>query len=133
MTKEVKMKSWLVFLLLLALVLPVKGVAQEKDVAAEIRELRDKLERLEKKMADDDAQKARRAEADKAAIAEQVKQEVKAEASANGRGYFDKMIEQTKVGAYGSMRYGTSNLDDLHNGFTFRRFVLTVDSPITER
>jgi hypothetical protein len=126
------MKSLFVFLSML-LAFPHSGVAQEKDIAAEIRELREKLERLEKKMADDDAQKAKRAEADKAVITEQVKQEMKAEASAKGRGYFDKMIEQTKVGAYGSMRYGTSNLDDLHNGFTFRRFVLTVDSPITER
>ena len=31
------------------------------------------------------------------------------------------------------MRYGTSDLDDLNNGFSFRRFVLTVDSAITER
>src|SRR5439155_784289 len=52
---------------------------------------------------------------------------------AKGQSFFGKLMERTKVGAYGSMRYGTSNLDDLHNTFTFRRLVLTVDSPITER
>src|SRR5205809_188441 len=55
------------------------------------------------------------------------------DAAAKGQSFFGKLMEQTKVGAYGSMRYGTSNLDDLHNTFTFRRLVLTVDSPITER
>jgi hypothetical protein len=55
------------------------------------------------------------------------------EVGAKSQSYFSRLIEQTKVGAYGSMRYGTSNLDDLHNTFTFRRLVLTVDSPIAER
>ena len=126
------MKSILVCMSLL-LAFASSSFAQEKDVAAEIRELREKLERLEKKMASDEAQKAKVAEAEKAAITEQVKQEIKAEASSKGRSYFDRLLEQTKVGGYGSMRYGTSDLDDLNNGFTFRRFVLTVDSAITER
>jgi hypothetical protein len=121
----------IIVLLSLLLILPATGSAQ--DVAAQIRELREKLERLEKKMADDEAQKAKRAEAEKAAIAEQVKKEVADEVAAKGQGFFGKLIEQTKVGAYGSMRYGTSNLDNLHNSFTFRRLVLTVDSPIYER
>jgi hypothetical protein len=121
----------IIVLLLFLLISPAMSSAQ--DIAAEIRELREKLERLERKMADDEAQKAKRAEADKAAIAEQVKKDVISEVSAKGQSFFGKMIEQTKVGAYGSMRYGTSNLDNLHNTFTFRRFVLTVDSPIYER
>ncbi|HYY25356.1 MAG TPA: hypothetical protein VE689_07695, partial [Candidatus Udaeobacter sp.] len=114
-------------------ILPVIGSAQESDLAAEIRELRSKLERLEKKMAEDEAQKAKRAETEKAALTEQVKKDVMADVAAKGQSYFGKLIEQTKVGAYGSVRYGTSNLDNLHNTFTFRRFVLTVDSPIAER
>ena len=126
------MKSILVCMSLL-LAFASSSFAQEKDVAAEIRELREKLERLEKKMASDEAQKAKVAEAEKAAITEQVKQELKAEASSKGGSYFDRLLEQTKVGGYGSTRYGTSDLADLNNGFTFRRFVLTVDSAITER
>jgi hypothetical protein len=109
------------------------SLAQEGNTRAEIRELREKLERLEKKMAEDEAQKAKRAEVEKAAIAEQVKKDVISEVATKGQSFFGRIIEQTKVGAYGSMRYGTSNLDDLHNTFTFRRFVLTVDSPISER
>jgi outer membrane murein-binding lipoprotein Lpp len=112
---------------------PAIGSAQESSVAAEVRELRSKLERLEKKMAEEEAQKAKRPEAEKAALTEQVKKDVIADVASKGQGFFGKLIEQTKVGAYGSMRYGTSSLDDLHNSFTFRRFVLTVDSPIAER
>jgi hypothetical protein len=112
---------------------PANGRAQQSDLAAEVRELRAKLERLEKKMAEEEAQKAKGAEADKAAIAEQVKKDVMTDVAAKSQGYFGKLIEQTKLGAYGSMRYGTSNLDDMHNSFTFRRLVLTVDSPIAER
>jgi hypothetical protein len=117
----------------LLLAVASSSFAQEKDLAAEIRELRDKLERLEKKMAVEEAEKAKQAEADRAAMAEQVRQEVKAETSSKAGGYFQRLLDQTKVGAYGSMRYGTSDLADQNNGFTFRRFVLTVDSPITER
>ncbi|HWP58752.1 MAG TPA: hypothetical protein VNL14_12750 [Candidatus Acidoferrales bacterium] len=119
--------------LLIVLFVPATALPQQSDTAAEIRELRARLEQLEKKMAEEEAEKAKRSEADKAAIVEQVKKDVMAEASAKGRGYFEKLIEQTKIGAYGSLRYGTSNLDDLHNTFTFRRFVLTVDSPLAER
>jgi len=126
------MKNVIVILSML-LIFPDICAAQESDIATEVRELRAKLDRLEKKMADDEAQKAKRAEAEKAAITEQVKKDVISEVAAKGQSYFGRLIEQTKVGAYGSMRYGTSNLDDLHNTFTFRRFVLTVDSPIYER
>ena len=126
------MKNVIVILSVL-LIFPVICAAQESDIATEVRELRAKLDRLEKKMADDEAQKAKRAEAEKAAITEQVKKDVISEVAAKGQSYFGRLIEQTKVGAYGSMRYGTSNLDDLHNTFTFRRFVMTMDSPIYER
>ena len=115
------------------LILPGVCSAQETDLAAEVRELRAKLERLEKKMADEESQKMKRAEVERTAITEQVKKDVMTDVTAKGQSYFGKLIEQTKVGAYGSMRYGTSSLDELHNSFTFRRFVLTVDSNITDR
>src|SRR5207249_11432530 len=107
--------------------------AQEDDTRVEIRELREKLERLERKLAAEDAAREKKSAEERAAITEQVKKDVMSDVAAKGQSYFGKLIEQTKVGAYGSMRYGTSNLDDLHNTFTFRRFVLTVDSPIAER
>jgi hypothetical protein len=125
------MKTGLSMLALL-LLFPLGSSAQEKDLAAEIRELREKLDRLEKKMATQEAQREKRAEEEKAAIAEKVKTEV-AEAAAKNRSALENIVSRTKVGAYGSMRYGTSSLDDLHNSFTFRRFVLTVDSPIADR
>src|SRR5262245_1705040 len=120
-------------ILLSLLILPRISSAQESDLAAEVRELKAKLERLEKRMADEEAQKMKRAEAERAAITEQVKKDVMTDVAAKGQGYFGKLIEQTKIGAYGSMRYGTSSLDDMHNTFTYRRFVLTGDSPIAER
>lgn len=117
----------------LTLLPPLASFAQEQDTRAEIRELRDKLERLERKLAADEAARERRATEERAAISENVKKDVIPEVSMKSQSYFGKLIEQTKIGAYGSLRYSTSNLDDLHNTFTFRRFVLTVDSPIYER
>lgn len=125
--------NFYIVLSILILSLPTLSSAADKDTATEIKELREKLERLEKKMAEAEAQKPKTAEAEKAAITEQVKKDVMAEVAGKGQSYFEKLIEQTKVGAYGSVRYGTSNLDNLHNTFTFRRFVLTVDSSIAER
>ena len=115
------------------LLMPFPAFAQESDTKAEIRELREKLERLEKKLAADDAAREKQAAADRAAITAEVKKDVISEVATKGQSFFGRIIEQTKVGAYGSMRYGTSNLDELHNTFTFRRFVLTVDAPIYER
>jgi hypothetical protein len=112
---------------------PLVSLSQQSDIATEIRELREKLERLEKKMAEEEAGRAKKAEEERALLAEKVKSDVVSEVSAKGKTFFGDILGQTKVGAYGSMRYGTSSLDDLHNTFTFRRFVLTVDSPIAER
>jgi hypothetical protein len=126
------MKAILV-LTVLAVLVPTFSLAQENDTRAEIRELREKLERLERKLAADEAAREKKAGEERAALTEKVKNDVISEVSAKSQSYFSKLIDQTKIGAYGSMRYGTSNLDDLHNGFTFRRFVLTVDSPIAER
>ena len=123
------------FLLLTLLLISITrpALAQETDTRAEIRELREKLERLERKLADDEAMREKKAADERNALTEKVNKDAVSEVSAKDQSYFSKLIEQTKVGAYGSMRYGTSNLDDLHNTFTFRRFVTTVDSPIAER
>jgi len=123
----------LLLLMIALLFTPTVSFAQESDTRAEIRELREKLERLERKLAADEAAREKKASEERAAITEKVKQDVMSEVSTKAQGFFTKAIEQTKVGAYGSVRYGTSNLDNLHNTFTFRRFVLTVDSPIYER
>lgn len=107
--------------------------AQDTDTKSEIRELREKLERLEKKLLADEAARDKKSAEDRAVLTEKVTNNVISEVSSKGQSYFGRLIEQTKVGSYGSLRYGTSNLEDLHNSFTFRRFVLTVDSPIAER
>jgi len=123
----------ILMLSLLVFISPNFSHGQENSTQAEIRELREKLERLERKLAADDAAREQKGAEERAALTEKVKNDVITEVSAKGQSYFSRLIEQTKVGAYGSMRYGTSNLNDLHNTFTFRRFVLSVDSPITER
>src|SRR3990172_8843637 len=117
----------------LTVLTPFASFAQESDTRGEIRELREKLERLERKLAADEAVREKKAAEERAAITETVKKDVISEVSAKGQSYFSKLVDQTKIGAYGSIRYGTSSLDDLHNTFTFRRFVLTTDSPIAER
>jgi hypothetical protein len=124
-----------ILIIAVALELLVAGTAfaQEPDTRTEIRELREKLERLERKLEAEDGEREKKAAQERVKITEQVKKDVVGEVAAKSQSYFGNLIEQTKVGAYGSIRYGTSNLDDLHNTFTFRRFVLTVDSPIAER
>jgi hypothetical protein len=43
------------------------------------------------------------------------------------------LLERVKLGAYGSVRYEGSNIDDQNHTFTFRRFVLTTDADIHPR
>jgi hypothetical protein len=126
------MKHWVFALLSIVSIAPVV-FAQEFDTRAEIRELREKLERLERKLADDEAMRDKKAAEERAVMTDKIKNDVMSEVATKGPTLFGKLISQTKVGGYGSIRYGTSNLDDLHNTFTFRRFVLTADAPIAER
>jgi hypothetical protein len=45
----------------------------------------------------------------------------------------EAITDRVKLGAYGSMRYEASNIDEAHSTFTFRRFVLTADANIAPR
>jgi hypothetical protein len=45
----------------------------------------------------------------------------------------DEIARRVNIGAYGSMRYEASNIDEAHSTFTFRRFVLTADGQIAPR
>jgi hypothetical protein len=45
----------------------------------------------------------------------------------------DAITKRVNIGAYGSMRYEASNIDEAHSTFTFRRFVLTADANIAPR
>lgn len=119
--------------LTLLLFIPGPSFSEEKDTAAEIRDLRARLERLERRLAEEEAARNQKVEEEREAIVKKVRADMKAEASETPRPFYEGVLERTRVGAYGSLRYGTSNLDDLHNSFTFRRFVLTTDSPIAER
>ena len=127
------MKKHWVLGIIVALLMPHASFAQDIDTRAEINALREKLERLERKLAANEAARETKAAEERAAITEKVKKDVISEVSTKSQSYFSRLIQETKIGAYGSTRYGTSNLDDLHNTFTYRRFVLTVDSPIAER
>ncbi|MFQ5853404.1 MAG: hypothetical protein ACE5JU_22830, partial [Candidatus Binatia bacterium] len=124
-----------VFISILSLVLlmPAVSFSQQRDTASEIRELRRRLEKLERRLAEEEAERIKKAQKERAAIVEKVKADVMAEVAAERRPLYKRILGQTRIGGYGSTRYGTSNLDDLHNSFTFRRFVLTADAPIAER
>ena len=45
----------------------------------------------------------------------------------------DAIASRVNIGAYGSMRYEASNIDEAHSSFVFRRFVLTADANIAPR
>lgn len=43
------------------------------------------------------------------------------------------LLDRVKLGGYGSLRYESNSLNDLHNTFNFRRFVLTTEAKIAPR
>jgi hypothetical protein len=43
------------------------------------------------------------------------------------------LLDRVKLGGYGSLRFESNSLDELHDTFTFRRFVLTTDAKIAPR
>jgi hypothetical protein len=45
----------------------------------------------------------------------------------------EAITDRVKLGAYGSIRYEASNIDEAHSTFTYRRFVLTTDANIAPR
>jgi hypothetical protein len=46
---------------------------------------------------------------------------------------YGNILPGMRVGGYGSFRFEASSLDDVGNTFTFRRFVLSLDTAIAER
>ncbi|MFQ5684271.1 MAG: hypothetical protein ACE5HC_13505 [Candidatus Binatia bacterium] len=126
------MKVFILFLTLM-LLMPAASFSQQRDTAVEIRELKARLERLEKTLLQKEAARKKNAREEREAIAKKVKKDVMAEVSTARQPFYKRFLERTKVGGYGSLRYGTSNLNALQNTFTFRRFVLTLDAPIAER
>ena len=46
---------------------------------------------------------------------------------------YGNILPSVRVGGYGSFRFEASNLDEVGDTFTFRRFVLTLDAALAER
>src|SRR6266545_7232956 len=46
---------------------------------------------------------------------------------------YGNILPGVRVGGYGSFRFESSNLQEVNDTFTFRRFVLTADAAIAER
>jgi len=57
----------------------------------------------------------------------------KAGAAQDAERVIEAVTSRVNIGAYGSMRYEASNIDEAHSTFTFRRFVLTADANIAPR
>jgi len=57
----------------------------------------------------------------------------KAGAAQDAERVIEAVTSHVNIGAYGSMRYEASNIDEAHSTFTFRRFVLTADANIAPR
>ena len=57
----------------------------------------------------------------------------KAGAAQDAERVIEAVTSRVNIGAYGSMRYEASNIDEAHSTFTFRRFVLTADGQIAPR
>ena len=65
-----------IFLIFLLVLVSTPVMAQEIDTRSEIRELREKLERLERKLASDEALREKKSVEERDAIAEKVKSDV---------------------------------------------------------
>jgi hypothetical protein len=102
----------------------------------ELRELKDELHRRDAEDArrrnEDDARRAQ----DEARRAQEQAERDKAQAKVvakDGDSALDTVRDRVKLGAYGSVRYEGSSLEDQKHTFTFRRFVLTTDANIAPR
>jgi hypothetical protein len=128
----------------------VCGLVGAMPVSAETLEQR--VERMERELRELKAELRRRDAADRRHAAEPSKKDtapvakadtvtppaetgpaVAAAGTAGATGPLRGLMDRVQVGGYGSLRYEGSTLDDQHNTFTFRRFVLTTDADIAPR
>ena len=94
----------------------------KEEQAARQKERDDAARQKEKENAETAQPKALGAEATNAAATEKPAETVARE-----------LLDRVKIGGYGSLRFEGSSLDQVHNSFTFRRFVLTTDANIAPK
>ncbi|HUI24698.1 MAG TPA: hypothetical protein VL403_01340 [Candidatus Kryptonia bacterium] len=110
-------------------------------LSARAEDLDDRIERMERELQElkqqlKDEQAARRKEKEEAAQPKppaETEAAAKAAAEKPSEGLTRELLDRVKMGGYGSFRFEGSTLDQLHDTFTFRRFVLTTDANIAPR
>lgn len=106
-----------------AAILACPGRVNAEDLRQRIERMEQELERMKGEL------KRQKAEAQKTAPTPQDKEK----AAANNGNRYRELLERVKLGGYGSFRFDHSDLDELKDTFTFRRFVLTTDANIAPR
>ncbi|MFQ5668686.1 MAG: hypothetical protein ACE5I7_19970 [Candidatus Binatia bacterium] len=93
--------------------------------------LRERIDRMEQELKQMKHELQRQKEVQEKTVASQEAKEGAAPKRATGQ--YRELFDRVKVGGYGSFRFEHSDLDELKNTFTFRRFVLTTDANIAPR
>lgn len=117
-----------VFVVVVALIAPLsaRGATLE-ELEEQLRVLNEKVEQMRR-----ERQEQKQAEELQRQREGQRKTEA-GPATQEGRPLYREILGGVRVGGYGSFRFETSNLEEVNDTFTFRRFVLTLDAPIAER
>jgi len=130
-------KAWLVVFLCLSV---TPAAAQNKGAILEerIERLQQQMLEMQKELEALKTQQKQAAEATQKALEEtQKKQDETTQqiqtASEEVTETTLSLLDRVKLGGYGSLRFESNSLDDLHDTFTFRRFVLTTDAKIAPR
>jgi hypothetical protein len=95
-------------------------------------DLSEKIQRMEQELQQMKQELQRQKEAQERAQTQQQAKEQAAQPLTEASS-LRELTDRVKVGGYGSFRFEHSNLDDVKNTFTFRRFVLTTDANIAPR
>jgi hypothetical protein len=117
MNRETLMRSVTLALLVSMLAVPVRA----EDVAGKIQRMERELEGMKREL---QTQK----ETQQKARAEQ-----EAASKSTAEALYRELSQRVKLGAYGSIRYEGSDLNEQKHSFVFRRFVLTTDANIAPR
>jgi hypothetical protein len=111
------------------------GQAGADDLAEKVRQMELQLNEMKREL---EAQKAAQEKAQAAEREKEAAETQKATDEGGGvtqaaRTAVSEVADRVKVGAYGSMRFEASDLDEQNNSFVLRRLVLTSDANIAPR
>ena len=123
------MTRWRIALIALTMAAAPVGIAAGttlEDLEQQLRGLQQQIDQMKQEKLRQD-QKLREMEVAQTTQKEEFTRET-ATLREQTRRVSSELLDRVRIGGYGSVRFETNNLEDQHNSFTYRRFVLTADA-----